>query len=155
MFCPKCGKSDQTPNSYCRSCGEFLNDQNKLATFNFGGNTPQQNVNVINFLSIFAALFSLFAAFWMYISKFDLPVALFFGAAVLLCNAVWHFSNFIIGTKLKKRLNNARKELTEKNKTIQPVNDTQELLPEADTSPFISPSVTENTTKHLDKIPRK
>lgn len=26
MFCPKCGAAEQTPNSYCRSCGVFLPD---------------------------------------------------------------------------------------------------------------------------------
>ena len=26
MFCPKCGKSDQAADSYCRSCGDFLID---------------------------------------------------------------------------------------------------------------------------------
>ena len=26
MFCPKCGKADQAPDSYCRSCGNFLVD---------------------------------------------------------------------------------------------------------------------------------
>ena len=26
MFCPKCGKGEQAPDSYCRNCGEFLVD---------------------------------------------------------------------------------------------------------------------------------
>ncbi|MGH9970340.1 MAG: hypothetical protein ACREBG_21465, partial [Pyrinomonadaceae bacterium] len=29
MFCPRCGKAEQLPESYCRQCGLFLPDLSK------------------------------------------------------------------------------------------------------------------------------
>lgn len=150
MYCPNCGKADQIENSYCRSCGEFLNYSKKQSALTFGGNTPQQNVSAINILSLIAAAFSLFAGIWMYLTRFEVPFVLFFAAAILLCNAGWHISNFIVGMKLKKRLNTARNELSEKTEN-QPSVKTQELLPEADFTHIVLPSIVENTTRKLTK----
>ena len=45
MFCPKCGKSDQKENSYCRQCGEYLPDVlNKKTKFSIGRNTPEEQI---------------------------------------------------------------------------------------------------------------
>ncbi|MDQ3321731.1 MAG: hypothetical protein M3525_04750 [Acidobacteriota bacterium] len=105
MFCPNCGKAEQTENTYCRSCGAFLNGGNKLSIFSFGGISPRQNVQTINILSVAASIISLLAGIWMYATNFNVPVVLYFAASILLCNAFWHFSNFLVGMKLKKRLN--------------------------------------------------
>lgn len=148
MFCPNCGKSEQIENSYCRRCGEFLNYSNKHSALSFGGNSPQQNVNTINILSLIAAFISLFAGIWMYATQFNVPIVLYFAAAILLCNTGWHLSNFIVGTKLKKRLNQAKEKLFETDKHLQSAK-TKELLPEANFENYVPTSITENTTKHL------
>ncbi len=148
MFCPKCGNADQIENTYCRSCGEFLNYSNKSSALSFGGNTPQQNVSAINILSLIAAAFSLFTGIWMYATQFNVPMVLYFAAAILICNAFWHFSNFFVGMKLKKSLNNARSDLAEKSENIHSTK-TQELLPEADLNNIVPPSIVENTTRKL------
>lgn len=150
MFCPNCGNADQKELSYCRDCGEFLNDPNKPSRLNFGGNSPQQNVWVINFISLFAALLSLFAGIWMYATKFNVPIVLYFAAAILICNAGWHFSNLIVGMKLRRRLNQTKKEIPRTEKQFSAAR-TKELLPEADLSSVVSVSVTENTTKILSE----
>ena len=31
MFCPRCGKAEQLPETYCRQCGLFLSDLSKPA----------------------------------------------------------------------------------------------------------------------------
>ena len=63
MFCPKCGNAGQEPDTYCRSCGEFLLDPtgnsyflNKL----LGRATPATQINVnlgISLLTVFACFF--------------------------------------------------------------------------------------------------
>jgi ribosomal protein S27AE len=149
MFCPDCGKSEQIVNTYCRNCGVFLADANKLSRLSFGGISPQQNVRTINILSFAASIISLLSAIWMYATRFNIPVVLYLGAVILLCNAAWHFSNLVIGMKLKKRLNQAGKMLSETEKNL-PKSKVQEFLPQADTNQFIEPpSIIENTTKIL------
>lgn len=144
MFCPKCGKADQSPDAYCRSCGEFLHDPNRSNIIAFGGKTPQQNVNAINILSVLAAIASLLAAIWMYQTRFNEPIALYFGAALLLCNAFWHLSNFYTGLKLKRRLGNSKSV-----EESLPSATTRELLPEMNQDDLVPPSVTERTTRNL------
>jgi hypothetical protein len=148
MFCPNCGRSDQEENSYCRQCGEFLVGTKRLGAFNFGGVTPRQNVNAISLLSLIAALISLLAALWMYITKFNFSLALFVGAAVLLCNAFWHLANIYTARKLASRiLQNTKGE--EKGQTAMPGPETRELLEPADMGDHIPATVTENTTRQL------
>jgi|GEM_PF-6380165 hypothetical protein len=119
----------------------------------FGGNTTRQNINSINILSLIAAFPSLAAAIWMYITRFNFPVALYVGAAILLCSAFWHLSNVFVAMKLKKRLD-ARQAFAVTDDSLQPVT-TRELLPEMNQSGLVPSSVVEYTTKHLNiKIPR-
>lgn len=153
MFCPNCGKSEQIPNSYCRNCGEFLN-YNKSSISKFGGNSPLENLTSINGLSLVGAVFSVLAAIWMYLTRFEIPFVLFFGAAILLCNAAWHFSNFFVGFKLKRRLKTASKDSSQSQNQIASAK-TKEFLPEANFENLIPKSVTENTTKELIKLNRK
>ena len=153
MFCPTCGKSDQIVNSYCRSCGEVLIDSNAISKFNIGGITPQQNIKVISFLSFFASIISLLAGVWMYYTSFNVPIALFLGAAVLLCNAGWHISIFIVGMKLRKRLKTTSSKVFDAKDEIQfnttKTINTIELLPEARFADYVPITVTEKTTKNL------
>lgn len=154
MFCPNCGNPDQEENSYCRQCGEFLVSSKRLGAFNFGGVTPRQNVNAISLLSLIAALISLFAAIWMYITRFNLPLALFFGAAVLLCNAAWHLSNIYTARKLASRILKSPKDETRHRQEIHGA-PTKDLLEPADMSDHIPATVTEDTTRHLVTPKRK
>jgi hypothetical protein len=153
MFCPNCGKSEQIPNSYCRQCGEFLNFKTG-STSKYGGNSPLENLGSINSLSLIGAIFSVFAAVWMYATQMQIPIVLYFGAVILLCNAAWHFSNFFVGVKLKRRLKTARQELSKSQNQV-PTSVTKEFLPQADFESYIQKSITENTTKELIKVKTK
>lgn len=159
MFCPNCGKPDQAKNSYCRACGQFLPDLNSMARPGFGGHTPQDNARSISFLSLIAGIISVFAGIWMYVTRFNAPVVLYIAAAVLICNALWHFSNMYIARKLSTRIDPQRSSATDASNIsgeasdnvptldyVPPVN----ALPAAETNKFITPdSVTEPTTKKL------
>lgn len=153
MFCPNCGKSDQTENSYCRQCGEFLVGSKSLGALSFGGITPRQNVNSITVLSLIAAIFSLFAAGWMYLTDFNIPFVLYFGATVLICNALWHFSNIYTARKLASKIS-GKTNRDDGSQAEIPAAKTRELLEPADMSDHVPASVTENTTRHLSKTAR-
>jgi len=148
MYCSNCGKPEQISDSYCRGCGEIIVNPKRGNSIAFGGTTPQQNVNTINILSVLAAIASLLAALWMYVSQMTEPGALYLGAAILLCNSAWHMSNFYIGMKLKRRLGKVAHTGDEADTLLQATK-TRELLPETNEQDIIPASIIENTTRNL------
>jgi len=163
MFCPNCGKSEQSLNTYCRQCGEFLPDnKDRNRKFSMGGNTPEEQIRVnliLNFLSgavsfILAVL--LYATFW---NKSGTSQIIYLVAAFLLAMCGWQFSTFRVGLKLrrtfeKRKTNDENAARVEKN-VFQPAK-TKDLLPEADFSNVAPTSITENTTKTLtEKVKRR
>jgi hypothetical protein len=160
MFCPKCGKGEQTPDAYCRSCGEWLPDINKLSRGtrrrSFGGLTPEQNIRTTVFLSLMSACFAVFIAVTLYgvlsgivNSKAIIAVA----AAFSLCIAGWQISNVIVAFKLRRRIVRRREDHSQSEITLNTPSIIASL-PEADTAQFVrSPaSVTDNTTELLQPI---
>lgn len=155
MFCSNCGASEQTRETYCRACGEFLVSSSTGSRVAFGGTTPQQNLTSINVLSVIAAVISLIAGILMYVTNFSVPIYLYLGAALLLCNAAWHLSNFAVGLKLKRRLTTAKGQPSETIGEI-PAANTSELLTPGNLDSAVPSSVTESTTKHLaEKVKRR
>lgn len=74
--------------------------------------------------------------------------------------AVWQLLSLIVGVSHKNKLGGRRKSDTSTNsetmKTAELNETPQNRLHSADLENIVAPpSVTENTTKHLDKIPRK
>ena len=63
MFCPKCGKSDQSPETYCRQCGNYQNDFDKPAKKT---TTPEQHLTANTVLSLMTAITSLTLAISLY-----------------------------------------------------------------------------------------
>ena len=161
MYCPNCGKADQKENTYCRSCGEFLQDSSKKSKMAFGGSTPEEQINVSLFLNLLSAVISLIlgiALYWTTLDKGEPPAIIAIVVTFLFVMSVWQFSTFAVGLKLKKtfrkRKSNAEKEESSNEKTLAAAK-TKELLNEADFSDIVLTSVTENTTKHLaEKIKR-
>ncbi|MBC7796785.1 MAG: hypothetical protein H7Z37_07930 [Pyrinomonadaceae bacterium] len=161
MFCPKCGKADQNANSYCRNCGEFLQDFTKTGKQAFGGSTPQQNINTTLFFSLLTAIVALLSAIALYathLGRNDVLWSVYLAAAFLLTIAAWQTSNFFVALKLRKHFKN-RQNLMRNDDLNQPVNqlDTNfAALPEANESQFIKPqTVVENTTELLEPVPLK
>ncbi|MGI8543712.1 MAG: hypothetical protein ACR2MD_09585 [Aridibacter sp.] len=159
MFCPNCGKSDQTENTYCRQCGEFLSDfKKKSKNFSFGGETPQEQIRTNLVLNLMSAIVSIASGLYLFIRFSDLGSEfsmVFLVAAFLLAMGGWQLSTFFVGLKLRKTFNKnqikseAENEIARKNK----LNDltTNELLPEADFANDVPISVVENTTRKLKK----
>lgn len=157
MYCPNCGKSDQTENTYCRQCGEFLNDFNKKSKkLSFGGETPQEQIRTNLVLNLMSAIVSIMSGLYLFIRFSDLGSEfsmIFLIAAFLLAMGGWQLSTFFVGLKLRKTFNKnqIRSEVENEIATKNKLNDltTNELLPEADFSNDVPASVIENTTRKL------
>lgn len=160
MFCPKCGKADQTPETYCRQCGNYLHDYNKIAKKE---TSPEEHLTVNSVLSAMSAIVSLTLAillhtfFW---GKANTPILIYITAGFLTAMFFWQaqtfWRNILLRKHFKKQKNHAQSVSEKQSETptfeSKPTN---ELLPEANFENFVPPSVVENTTKHLNKVKRE
>ena len=167
MYCPHCGKGEQAPDAYCRSCGEFLPDvnvnANPLKTL-LGGMPPETQVNVNLAVNLVTAVVSLLLLVFLN-GYFDAqqtrtgdpaPPLTYLAYAFLVSVAAWQFLSFVIGMRLKRRLA-GRKGLRPDDQAGERADLTEgndRALPPADFRNAVPPSVTEDETRPLDKMPR-
>lgn len=161
MFCPKCGKGEQTPNNYCRSCGEFLPDLENPGRGRFRKKTPDEQMTVSLVLSFLSAIAGFSMAFLLIVThtgKEDVNVSVHLATVFLFVIGCWQTINLIFGLRLKKHFKNRKRTVIESESKENPNLHTTErdYLPEANTNDFIAPpSVTERTTNILEKVPRE
>jgi hypothetical protein len=151
MFCAKCGKAEQVPESYCRQCGFYLPDLSKLVKSEL---PPEDHLKANTVLSALTILTSftlsilLFAILGFRSSTHPLIYAT---AGVLLAVGGWHIQSLIRIQLLKKQWKR-RAPLTEIQRETQATRKsapTGKLLDQADFENAVPASVTENTTRHL------
>jgi len=153
MFCPNCGKDKQKKDSYCRSCGEFLPDFEKIKNRGLAAKTPEENIKTSLFLSGFSSLISFIMAILLIIThlgKENTHPIIYLSAAFFIVIGVWQIVNVSTGLSLKKQFDKRREniEMEEETHSINPAK-TAELLNEADFSNAVPASVTEKTTRNL------
>src|SRR5919106_5204554 len=115
MFCPNCGKGEQTPDSYCRSCGDFLvstANSTSLLSRILGISNPEKQVKFTLTIDLVTAivsgllLFFLMGYFDGMASKTGLPtppiVYLVYVFLGLVC--AWQLLSFTVGTTYRKKL---------------------------------------------------
>jgi uncharacterized membrane protein YuzA (DUF378 family) len=162
MFCPNCGQAEQAPDSYCRSCGEFIADpSNRLSLLNrvFGVSSPEQQLNISLVINLVTAVVSVFLIFFL-MGFFDgqhartgaeTPKIIYLVYIFLGLVAIWQFLSFMMGAQLKKKLAAARQS---KSITELPAKETGSL-PSADFENVVPPSVTEQPTQVFNERRRQ
>lgn len=112
MFCPSCGKGEQTTDSYCRSCGEFLVDPaSKYSLINriLGISRPEKQFNVTLTIDLVTSIVSgLLMVFLMgyldgryHRTGIPAPPIVYLVYLFLGLVSAWQLLSFIIGLKLK------------------------------------------------------
>lgn len=151
MFCPNCGKAEQTPNSYCRQCGEFLPDFDKLKKREI---SPEQHLKANSVLNIMTAVVSLTLAILLYINFLgaeNTPVLIYITAGFLTAMFAWQVQIFIRSLILKKQIILPKRDETK----AELKSAAKKMLNEADFSNNVPASVGEHTTKNLrEKVKR-
>jgi hypothetical protein len=170
MYCPHCGKSDQSPESYCRSCGEFLTDysgKSYLINKILGGSTPETHVNVnliINAVTAFISSLLLGFLNGYFDAQYErtgqsAPPIIYLVYIFLALVFVWQFLSFAINTRLKKKLGGRKKGVASAGQSADEKalssRSTQKSLPQADFENIVPASVAEDTTRILDESLRK
>ena len=152
MFCPRCGKGEQIPDSYCRQCGLLLPNLSQLVKREIPpGEHLKANtaLSVLTIIASFTLSFLLFAILGFSSATHPLIYAT---AGVLIAIGGWHIQTFIRTQKLKQQWKR-RTPLTEsETSSPQPTfksGSTAKLLDESDLSATPAASVTENSTRDL------
>ena len=170
MFCSNCGKGEQTPDSYCRSCGEFLVDPaSKYSLLNriLGISRPEKQLNVTLAIDLVtSAVSGLLVVFLM--GYFDgrsrktgvpAPPIVYFVYLFLGLVSAWQLLSFVIGLKLKTKLSGAKRSGLPPAQTDNAASwlseSAQPVLPPSDDQNVRTPSVIEDTTRNLDRVPRQ
>lgn len=153
MFCPKCGADAQNADAYCTRCGEWLPDLNSLTRPGlFRKRTREEKIRKMRVLEAISAGLALTAAAMIFaVLRGSADTQLLF-LSLLCCVivAVYQLVNFYLGSTLQKKIEQSRLKL----ETLP--HKTAEQLGSGESTTFVNPqSVVENTTKHLDAVPRK
>ena len=159
MFCPKCGKGEQTPDSYCRSCGDFLvgaANSTSLMTRILGISNPEKQVKFTLTIDLATAIVSGLLLFFL-MGYFDgvyaktgapTPPIVYLVYVFLGLVSMWQLLSFTVGTAYRKKLTAAKKSALSQDQA------TGGSLPPADVKNVVANSVTEQTTRNLDKVHR-
>lgn len=151
MFCPKCGNAEQQINTYCRTCGMFLPDFDKIK---HEAATPEQHIVVNSVLSSISAIVSIGLAitlYAMFLGKDDTPFIIYLTAGFLTAVFFWQVQIIIRTYLLKKQLPKRNLETNEENAQTIEIEGlkAERFLNEADQSKFISPNTLKRTTRKL------
>jgi len=154
MFCPRCGRADQLPDTYCRQCGLLLPDLSKTIKRE---RPAEEHLNANTWLSVLTIVASFTLSILLFVVLGSKPGAhplIHVTAGLLLAIGGWHIQSFIRTQQLKKqwKRRSPRAEIEATSPEAQQVFNaapTGKLLEEADLASTVPTSVTENTTRHL------
>ena len=104
MFCPNCGKSEQQINTYCRQCGNFLPDFDKLKKREISPETHFKANTVLNVMSGIVSLTLAFCFFRFFLGKQNTPPIIYITGGFLFAMFAWQVQIFIRNQILKKQL---------------------------------------------------
>lgn len=155
MYCPNCGNADQQVNTYCRKCGKYLPDFDKIKQRE---TPPEVHLKANSILNIMTAVASITLAILLYVfflGEENTPVIIYITAGFLTAMFAWQVQVFWRSLILKKQIILPKRAEDEENaKELESV-PTKELLNEADFSDIVPASVAEYTTKNLkEKVNR-
>ena len=151
MFCPRCGKAEQLPETYCRQCGFFLPDLSKPVKREI---PPEEHLKANTVLNALTIVVSFTLSFLLFAIVPDKHPLIYATAGLLIAIGAWHIQTFIRTQKLKKQwkrrtpLNEIRAASPETERVFKSAS-TGKLLDQADLERTPPASVTEQTTRHL------
>ena len=150
MFCPKCGNSEQSPDTYCRQCGTFLPDLSKpLVSIT----KPEQHVNanlVLGSMTVVTCLTLAILLYFFFLGLPESPPVIYVMFGLLIAMAAWHVQTVWRSVLLRKHFNeNKKRKESFDSETFIESGDAKGQLGEANFESFQPASVTDRTTRQL------
>jgi hypothetical protein len=151
MFCPKCGKSDQSPETYCRQCGTFLPDFDKGLR---KATSPQEHLKINSVFSVMSAAGSLTLVVllhYFFTGREGTPILIYATTGFLTTMAAWQIQTFWRTQLLKKHFQQPVNQPADSSHEVLPNSPkiTNKLLDEADFENAVPPSVVENSARQF------
>lgn len=158
MFCPNCGLEGQQAGGYCRRCGAVQPDQSTgIGPRRLSRMTRPQKIARMRLLGVISGAMSLVSAIIIVTILAQAPGAYRFEMSIAALLSVLVTIYQVIMFSLGRKIFNPQIEAA--HTTAPPVLNERTTnvldLPPADTAEFAVPSVTEETTRHLDPVERK
>ena len=156
MYCPRCGKSEQLPETFCRQCGLFLPDLSKPVKREL---PPEDHLKANTVLNALTIIVSFTLSILLFAVRPGTHPLIYATAGILIAIGAWHIQTFIRTQKLKKQwkrrasLNGIEAGLPETERASKSAS-TAKLLDQADFADAVPASVTENSTRHLVERPQ-
>ncbi len=148
MYCPKCGRADQEPETFCRQCGIFLPDLSKPLK---KGQTPEDHVRANIVLSSLTVVVCLTLSILLYTMLGFTPQThplIYVTGGMLLAISCWHVQTLWRSILLRRHFRNKKTPGVEANPSGEPGNQ----LSAARFDDLAPPSVTDRTTKQLEEV---
>jgi len=156
MFCPKCGADEQSAESYCKRCGEWLPDLDALTRPGlFRKLTRQERIGKMRRLEAISAGLSFIALFVIMtvLTGGNDKQFLFLAAICCFLVAIYQLINLYFGYQLEKR--GAPRHTEEKPAIKANPAKSLQAAGEAQSNRLTGvSSVVENTTELLEPVPR-
>jgi hypothetical protein len=154
MFCPRCGTADQSPNAYCKRCGEWLADKKSFS--GRGASKPEERMTAMIIFNGLSALLALFSAIALYVTYLGTPEAkwsVYVAGACCIVIAIHQMLSFAFALELKLRLK--RGHTNTRPAIASEAGGSLAALGSGETTQFVDKrSVTEDTTELLEAVPR-
>lgn len=147
MFCPKCGKAEQSPETFCRQCGVFLPDLEKT------GKTPVKpevhvQVNLVFSILTMISCFTLAILLYSMLAfRDDTHPLIYASAGLLTAMGFWHTQTFWRSILLRSHF---KKNRHPREASIESVL-TDRRLGKPGFESMVPESVTDQTTKQLSE----
>lgn len=160
MFCPKCGKSDQLENTYCRSCGVFLPDFTKEGKRRI---SPEEHIKsniVLSAMTVAASLTLAILLMTFFFGEKNTSPLIYATVGFLFAMSAWQaqtlWRTFQLKKHFRERKNDSDQAQNQNSEKAFETVATNKLLDEANFADAVPLSIVENTTKNLtEKVARK
>jgi flagellar biosynthesis component FlhA len=151
MFCPRCGRAEQLPETYCRQCGLLLPDLSKPAKREI---PPEEHLKANSVLNSMTIIVSFTLSILLFAVRPGRHPLIYATAGLLIAVGAWHIQTFIRTQKLKKQWKRRtplaeNQEATPESEPAFKSTETGKLLDQADFENTVPASVTEHTTRQL------
>lgn len=154
MFCPKCGKSDQVPESYCRQCGFYLPNLSTLVNCEIPPEEHLKANTVLSSMTITACFILAILLYAFFGFRSNTHPLIYVTAGLLLGMGGWHIQTLIRTLKLRKQWARRKPLIAAPNSWS--VTNTMPLLEQAAFENMVPTSITEHTTKQISSdLPRR
>ena len=151
MFCPKCGKADQSSETFCRQCGVFLPNLAKL----FKTETPPADhlkSNTVLAVMTILASFTMAALLYIFLrSGLEAHPVIYASLGIFIAIGAWHVQTLIRTRKLKNQFERQVPLAGPPTINVVEARPTGKMLDPADLQDVVPASVTENTTRNLQE----